>query len=160
VHRFNDSIAKWVNLSIREVLNLAEIFLRGEFPKWEWRGSIRGAPSPRSTGIMDIGGNPKLNLGAQSLRGKILVSKNLASAHRGTEFHYGTIRISTYRHGFEHDLDHDDDPMVAVNARSDVTRACGNKNRKRPVCVPRFPSLHYLVVPAQDADCREVRVLD
>lgn len=93
-------------------------------------------PPPGSIGIMDLGENPKLNLGAQSLRGKIFVSKSLAAPHRRTEFHDGTPRVSARRH----DLDHDDDPIVAVNARSDVTQGCAKRKRlKAPN--PNVPSI-------------------
>jgi hypothetical protein len=38
-----------------------------------------GTPSPSISGIIELAGDCKLNLGAQSLTGKILISKNLLS---------------------------------------------------------------------------------
>src|SRR6266576_7038565 len=51
-----------------------EIF---SFPKWDSVLVARGTPPPWSAGIISLAGIGKLILETQSLRGKILVSKNL-----------------------------------------------------------------------------------
>jgi len=39
-------------------------------------------PSPRYIGIIELAGNVKKDLGAQSLAGKILISKNLRTSNQ------------------------------------------------------------------------------
>ena len=54
------------------------------FPKRDWLLAGRVPPSPSISGIIEFGENRKLNLGVQSLAGKILMSKNLAFALPGS----------------------------------------------------------------------------
>jgi hypothetical protein len=78
------------------------------------------------SGIIEIAGNRKLNLGAQSLAGKILMSKNLAFALEvptqakieleWTTRQNGTDALSAHRHGLD-----DDRAIAGLCARSDVT---------------------------------------
>ena len=52
-------------------------------------------PPPRISGIIELAGNRKLNLAPQSLRGKILVSKNLVAA--AEEQGFKTVRSALRR---------------------------------------------------------------
>ena len=49
-------------------------------------------PPPRSTGIIELAGNREKIYGAQSLAGKILISKNLEAELAGTQSQNGTTR--------------------------------------------------------------------
>jgi hypothetical protein len=100
------------------------------FPKWDSGLVARGPPSPWSAGIIDLGGISKLILEAQSLRGKILVSKNLVAA-----IEEPSPKTDALPPAHRHDLD-DDRANAPVNARLDVTSRCEQEHNLRP----RIPS--------------------
>jgi hypothetical protein len=80
---------------------------------------------PRSIGINVVAENCELVHGAQSLAGKILVSKNFEADVLGSNSRIGTDVVSAHRLGLD-----DDRAIGIVEARLDVTGECG-KNRPR-----------------------------
>jgi len=71
------------------------------FPLWEL-GTNR-VPSPRSIGIIGLERKCDLIYGAQSLTGKILMSKNLQAKILLAEAQNGTMRVSAYRRCLDYD---------------------------------------------------------
>ena len=84
------------------------------------------SPPPWSAGISSLAGIGKLILETQSLRGKILVSKNLVAAIEQPSPKAGALPPA-----HRHDLD-DDRANAPVNARLDVTSRCEQEHNLRP----------------------------
>jgi hypothetical protein len=67
---------------------IGAILKKISFVDSRWRVNLEGysclvtpLPHPRSIGIIGLGENPAQNIGVQSLRGKILISKSIVSAN-------------------------------------------------------------------------------
>src|SRR5579859_1029272 len=92
---------------------------------WRVRGSFMNkryhTRTCVSTSLLPLAPNGDLIYGAQSLGGKILVSKNLRGEIRLANSQNGTVRNGDYRYGLD-----DDRASPDVRARSDVTLSCGN----------------------------------
>jgi hypothetical protein len=95
--------------------------LEGGVPEMGLAARREGTPSPSISGIIELAGNLKLNLGAQSLAGKILTAKNLCFALLANSEN-GTDALSAHRHGLD-----DDCAIARLCARSDVTCGCGKQ---------------------------------
>src|SRR5579864_3544912 len=99
------------------------------FPKWDWLPVGRAPPPPSISGIIQLAGDHKLNLGVQSLAGKILISKGLPIVFSALNSHNGTDALSARRHGLD-----DDRKIAGLCARSDVTCACGKRKLRSRFC--------------------------
>jgi hypothetical protein len=83
-------------------------------------------PSPWILAIKELAENAEVIYGAQSLAGKILMSKNLGGWAPGSRFQLEQDRQSAHSHGLD-----DDGASILWTARSDVTWGCGKGDFRR-----------------------------
>lgn len=94
----------------------ARIFSSARTPNWDGCFDLGVPPSPRFSRIIELGEKFEKIYGAQSVAGKILISKSLGARNSRTKFQNGTNARFAHRHGLDHDC-----AFGKADARLDVT---------------------------------------